>query len=824
MLQQTTAKISAQSAAHWPVGRPAPHPRLAIESKSRSAEIVRSPFDVVCDCLGSAVLFDLLNNVVNLRLSEGSSGSTFRDLSHGRFAHRSTVGEYEFLYLALSPLTAFRYVLFLILSISLMGCHATWSERGPAVGGRLSAIVSADPAGTVLIAASPGGGVWRSTDGGSTWRFPGQYGLGDNSGVHLEWDQATPGRLFLLTWNGLYATTNNGDSWTNLINPGGFPAPLQADQSAVADPKPFAQMLFAPGQRAVLAAIPCSGLYYSFDGITFIQHWPFPGGSANLDNCIGAIAADPFSGRVYFSTFAMDPFGAAHVFRSNCPPPVNWQPGTPCLIWQTANRGLPSNSIISALTSVATAAFADHLIAQAIGPGSTLNTYMTTDGLSWTLQSSQPVGWSPRTLVYTGHGQELLQGNVLASYSADFGAHWANFTVHNEHPDVRAIYPSVGAGKLWTATDGSFAGSHANVTRWNWTPGSPPVVGSGVNLGYSGLTIWQAYFANVIPTIGASSSRRVFAGSQDNGSLCSDSLGLSGWTQSGSPPGAGAGDIFAFSSAPSDPNRAYSWSGETVSFVMTTNAANALNCAAVAWSNVTPRQNPSGAQLVPPQYWSYHALTVHPTNPDRLYFAFLLDMGETTNASAPTPLVTHHALPNLRPTVIYVDADGAIYLGTEGQGAYKSVDDGVTWSAWGPATNPAPTLVTAITSSGGATPTFWIASTSGLYKQSPGGTWVLATGGGGYTVSDVDVDPSCPTRVYAAYGFAGIRGEHRGGIEFSSNNGASWTSITAGQVIHQGPVTMVQVDRLQSKAVYAATYGRGFWVYDWGTQLPACAP
>jgi hypothetical protein len=224
----------------------------------------------------------------------------------------------------------------------------------------LSAIVAANANGTTLLAASPGGGVWRSLDGGSTWTFPAQYGLGDNSAVHLEWDAATPGRLFLLTWNGLYATTNNGDSWTNLVNPGGFPAPLEVYQTAIADPKPFAQMVFSATQRAVFAAIPCSGLFYSFDGVMFTQTWPFPGGSANLDNCIGTIAADPYSGRVYFSTMNQDPTSVAHVFRSNCvSPAVVWGPGTPCLTWQAANSGLPSYAILSALTSVATSGSAD---------------------------------------------------------------------------------------------------------------------------------------------------------------------------------------------------------------------------------------------------------------------------------------------------------------------------------------------------------------------------------------------------------------------------------------------------------------------------------
>jgi hypothetical protein len=714
-------------------------------------------------------------------------------------------------------------VILLAASPLLAGSTAPqWSERGPAFGGRLSAIVSAG--GNTLVAASPGGGVWRSTDGGKAWVFPAQYGLGDNSAVHLEWDAVTPGRLFLLTYNGLYATTNNGDSWTNLINPGGVPAPLQPWQTAMADPKPFAQMIFSSTQRAVFAAIPCSGLFYSFDGVNFTQTWPFPGGSANPDNCIGTIAADPFSGRVYFSTFGNSYNSVAHVFRSNCTASAAWRPGTPCLTWESANNGLPDYAIISAMTSVAnSAASADHLVAQTTGTGSSLLTYLTTNGTSWTLQSTQPNSWAPRSLVYTGNGQDLFEGNVLSYYSNNFGTSWTPFTVPSQHPDTRAITPVAGAGRIWTVDDGSIDGSYANITRWVWTPGSPPTAGNP--LGVVGLTVLQAYFGAVVPVAGSPTARRVFVGAQDNGSFCDDTLGPLGWTSSGGPPGAGAGDIFGFALAPSDSNRAYSTSGQGTSFAIATNAAGAANCSAVNWSNVTPSEIPSNAQLTSPWFWSRHAIAVHPMNPDRLYFALFLDEAETMNASAPTPLVTHHALPSgLEPSVIYVDVGGAIYLGTMGQGAYKSTDDGVTWSPWGPGTVPSPALVTAITSSGGTNPTFWIATTSGLYKGSAsGGPWTLATGGQGYTVSDVTVDPSCPTRIYAAFGFAGILGEHRGGIEFSSNNGASWTSITSGDVIHQGPVTMVQVDPLQPNSVYAATYGRGFWVYSWGSELPACS-
>lgn len=262
-------------------------------------------------------------------------------------------------------------------------------------------------------------------------------------------------------------------------------------------------------------------------------------------------------------------------------------------------------------------------------------------------------------------------------------------------------------------------------------------------------------------------------------------------------------------------------------FARTTNASSAASCAAVSWTEVTPTHSPAGGQLTLPIYWSHHAMAVHPTNPNRLYFAFGNDMGISTNAGATTPLVTHHALPGgYQPTAIYGDATNAIYVGTQGHGAYVSIDDGQHWAPWGLNTG-SPVVIGAITSSGGANPTYWIASTSGLYRRQGAGAWTLSVGGNGYIVNDVKIDPACGTRVYAAYGYGGVRGQHRGGIDMTSNNGASWKSITAiatGQVIHQTPVTSVQIDASQPKSVYAASYGRGFWVFDWGGGLPACVP
>jgi len=699
--------------------------------------------------------------------------------------------------------------------VTVIGCAyaaATWSEKGPAIGGRLSAIVAVPGSSpTVLLAASPGGGVWRSVDAGANWTFPANYGTGDFSVVHLEWDAIHPGRLFALSYNGLHASTDRADSWTALINSGGMPAPLLPNQASVADPKPFAQMKFSNTQSAVLAALPCSGLQYSFDGTHFTQNWPFSGGSGNPDNCIGNIAADPVSGRVYFSTLKIDAFAPAHVFRSDCGA-THWAPGTPCLTWTPVSTGLPSNAIVAAMVY---AGAANRLVLQT-NVSSTLNTYLTTNGTSWTLQSARPNAWSPRALVYTG-GQELIEGNVLAARSNDLGATWTAFNLPANHPDTRAIYTDAAAGKLWTVTDGSMSGNYANVTRWNWTPGNAP--SGGVDLGHNGLKTWQTYYTAVVPAPGG--ARRVFAGAQDNAGLCSDSLGAS-WTTNGIPPGFGSGDYPFFQSAPSDANRAYVFVNDPTHFARTTNASSAANCAAVTWTTLTPTHSPAGAQLIASSFWSYHALAVSPTDPNLVVFAFAREIGVSTNAGAATPLITHRQLPSqYNPSSVYVDGGGNIYVGTFGHGVYVSADLGQHWSPWG-LNSGSPAIVTAIAIAG---QTNWIASTSGLYKkQGAAGAWTLANIGQGYTVSDVKVDPACATRVYISYGFAAVQGLHRGGVDVSTNNGGTWQSLTAGQALHQGPVPYVQVDSLQPRTVYAGSYGRGFWVYDWGGAPPACMP
>lgn len=694
---------------------------------------------------------------------------------------------------------------FTLLTISLLAAcgGSKWIDRGPDLGGRLSAIVASPTDPQTLIVASPGGGVWRTINGGTTWHQPLNYSLADFSVVHLEWDRIRSGRLYASTYSDLYASTDLGDHWSNLTGSGGYPAPLMPS-SHPSDPQPFAQLLYTGGSSTIFWSKPCSGLSYSNDGSTFTQHWPFPGGSTNEDNCINSIAPDDASGRVYITTMARG--GSAHLFRSSCV----WTASTPCLNWESANAGLPANAVVSGIAYGGTA---NRLAAAVSASGSTL-VYTTTDGLNWSASTSQPSGssWDPRPIV-SPSGNQLLLGTVVAYESHDWGANWNQLWYSGMHPDVRAFhwatYPS--GGFLWATTDGTMSGTYANISRWNFTPGSAP--SGGTTVGVSGLKVWQPY---VVAATGVSggSKRRVFLGSLDNGALCSDDSGVT-WTTAGIPPGNGCVDYPSIVFAPSNAERAFARTCSSTGFARSDNALSAPSCSGVTWTNLTP-----SAGHYTPALWTAAMTAVHPTNPDRVYFARSQELGLSVDGGSNWTMQT---LPDeARPVSVYVDAFGAIYVGTFDKGAYKSVDDGVTWTLFGlNASPPKAVMKIAHSTAGGSDGTYFLATTGGLYRKLPGGAWTLQTPDPSYMMSDVEVDPTCATRIYAAFGYAGNLGQHRGGVVMSTDNGTSFSSLTSGLDIHQAPIADLQIDPLNARYVHAAVFGLGVWTYDAGSS-PGC--
>src|SRR5512142_2137282 len=94
----------------------------------------------------------------------------------------------------------------LVVGCTLSVSCATWTELGPKGAGRVSGIVATDV--NHVWVATPGGGVWKSSDGGANFTWAGNYGLGDFTDVALALDRNDPSRMYLRAWSGFLVSTD----------------------------------------------------------------------------------------------------------------------------------------------------------------------------------------------------------------------------------------------------------------------------------------------------------------------------------------------------------------------------------------------------------------------------------------------------------------------------------------------------------------------------------------------------------------------------------------------------------------------------------------
>ncbi|MFN8243829.1 MAG: hypothetical protein U0X40_07210 [Ferruginibacter sp.] len=705
------------------------------------------------------------------------------------------------------------FILTLLLSVLFASCgtNPEWTSLGPAVGGRLSAIVASPTDPNTLVVATPGGGIWRTSNNGINWVKPLGYSLADYAVVDLQWDRIRSGRLLASTMSDVYASTDLGDHWENLTHSGGYPAALFRD-FALTVPKPFAQLRYSATASTIFWSRPGSGIYYSNDGSNFIQLPMFAGGSNNPDNFITSICADDLTGYVYFSTFFLESAVPGHIYRSTAP----WTAATPCLTFELVNNGLP---VRSQILGIAWSGIANKLVMvlNSLDEGLTSAVYTTTNGTNWAICPAQPVGnqWDPRPLVCPAPNQIIL-GTVVPYVSNDWGQSWNPLWYSNLHPDIRNFYwGAYSSGSyLWMVTDGAEACScYGNISRWNFTPGNTPT--GGTNIPVNGMKAWQCHYAAVTGTI-AGSRRRIFVGAMDNGGFVSDDNGAT-WVSAGAPNGIGCGDLVSLVFAPSNPNRAYARSCSGSSLQKTDNALSAPTPGAISWTVVTP----AGGNYLP-EVWTNNITAVDPADADRVCIARAVDIAISTNAGTNWEA---HTLPgNAKALSVSLDAGTTVYVGTIDSGIFKSTDNGAHWTVFGLNNNGIRGVLKVVhTSAGGGEGTYFAATTGGLYRKLPGGTFTFMNSGGdaNYVVNDIEVDPNCPTRIYIAKGYASIWGLHRGGVLLSTDNGNSFSSITSGLDIHQGPVTDIQVDPVNSQFIYAASYGQSVWRWNAGS-VPAC--
>lgn len=245
-------------------------------------------------------------------------------------------------------------------------------------------------------------------------------------------------------------------------------------------------------------------------------------------------------------------------------------------------------------------------------------------------------------------------------------------------------------------------------------------------------------------------------------------------------------------------------------------------------------------------------LLAHPTNPLKL---FIRDNSESVirsddagGAIAVAPFVPSGGFWNHQ--LAYDAASTTIYVGTQSQGVYKSVNDGMSYDAANIGIEKREIRCLAL-QPGSSNVVYAGTYTNGVYKTTTGANWtplgtfpetgalVLAVnpaatrvfagtksgvyvspdGGMSWTpsstglpavrvLSDLLIDPVCPCLMYAGLGYYGGARWYGGGIYQSTDGGAMWTRLTATDE-SRASVTSIRIDPADRSRLNFSTFGSG---------------
>ncbi len=428
----------------------------------------------------------------------------------------------------------------------------TWTERGPNnIGGRTRALAidAADP--TRLLAGGVSGGMWLSTDGGSSWSKttgasqlhsvtavvqdtrPGKtdtwfYGTGEYRGNSAD---ANKGSAFYYG-NGLFKSTDGGNSWTQLASTVGtsltaFDNLWDYVWNVVVDTSNTTQ-------DEVYAAT-YSTIYRSIDGGA---NWTIVLGGWLSSYSSYTDVAITSTGVVYATMSSAG--DSAGIWRSS--DGMNWTDITP--------GGWPNN--YSRVTLAIAPSNEDVVYFLAAGTGSTVDhdlwkyTFVSGDG------SGGGGSWVDRSANLPSDG----------GYTGDFDSQGSYDLIVKVKPDDED-FVIIGGTVLYTSTDGfatsgnttriggydnindysQFVNHHADQHALVFFPGMPDTVYSGHDGGISRTdsitanpVVWAdmntSYNVTQFYTIAidyATTSDYLLGGTQDNGNLMLTAGGLGGW-------------------------------------------------------------------------------------------------------------------------------------------------------------------------------------------------------------------------------------------------------------------------------------------------------
>jgi photosystem II stability/assembly factor-like uncharacterized protein len=638
-----------------------------------------------------------------------------------------------------------------------------WSGNANA-SGRVVSIAAHPTDSNIAYAASASGGLWKTTNGGTSWT-PKSDELSVLNHGFVVLDAADPSRVFLgtgeyttqSTGDGLFRSDDGGDNWTRIATA----AQVGSQISGIA---------LAPGNSNIIHVTGTRGYVRSLDGgATWSQR---RGGSAS------SLVVHPTDPNILFVGIGND-----GVYRS-----TNGGGSITRLA-----TGLPAAGSVGRVM-LAISRSDPLVVYAAVGNRSSglEGLYRSADGgTTWTRKAAtpnfpSPQGWydmfigvdpaSPDTVYCGGVDPRYATAGVIKTTNG--GDSWTEISAGplggQLHPDHHAIAFGAG-GIMWCGNDGGV---------WKSANGGQSWINCNAN-----LAVTQFYALAVHPT----DVNRLIGGTQDNGTARRTG-NVQNWPQA--LAGDGGFTCFDFT----NPTRYYS-TYVYLTIYRTTSGGTA---------NISGPWSGEPSNFIAP-------LVMDPNNA-RTLLGGTNRVWRTTNADAGTPTwtaISPTSVANggtLNAIAVAPGSSATIYTASSTGRVSVTTDGGTTWATRSTGL-PAESISDIVVS-----PTDPSTAYVSFYRTTGGRVFKTTNAGVNWT----SVSAGLPTGVGAtalavdfATGNNTLFVGSGAGVYVSFNGGVTW--IKDGTDLPNVNVGDLQID-VRTRTIYAGTYGRGAW----RASLPFC--
>ncbi|MBI4460725.1 MAG: hypothetical protein HY648_11800 [Acidobacteria bacterium] len=648
-------------------------------------------------------------------------------------------------------------------------------------GGTVRALAVNPANAAVLYAGTVGGGVFKSTNGGSSWTAV-NTGLTSLLVLSLAIDPTSSNTVYAGTiGGGVFKTTDGGAHWSALNS--GFP-----DSSLESMPPLITSLAIDRLNPLIIYA----GIFGSEnDGVYK---------STNAGQSWSRASAG--LGEATVLTLAMDPADPAVLYA-----------GTSGGVFKTTDRGqswTASNSGLSSMPEFQDL-FGDAtvpvVLSLGIGQSNPSTIYAGTlangifktidGGLSWTTVSSG----LPK-MAYVGTPPVV---GALAVDPANAATVYAGVAAGSLGDGV---YKSTNGGQSWTPV--SFDAGGAIVLALAVDPSNSATVfagtfGRGVLKSTNSGSLWTAansglLAGEILALARDSSGGTIYAGTA-NGLFKSTNAGQS-WASVTS--GIANSLITAVAVDPANADIVYAGTGIPMGLGSTGIFKSTNGGASWAFAGTGLSSEPLLSIVT--------SLAVDPSNPAIVYAGTLGGVYKSANRGASWQAVNagledvaQEVAPGVVMTAILglaVDPSnpGTVYVSTGGEGIFRSTDSGQSWTRILEEPNDA--AWTLAVSPSGSSLLYAAAAEEGIFKTTDrGATWTaLSSGLTGAYVNQVAIDPANPAIVYAAASYGA-------GIVKTTDSGQTWTRINSGlPVSAYSQINALALNPSSSATAYVSIY------------------